>query len=156
MFLAAAGGLKIQHVPYKGTGPALTATLAGEADLFFDNLGTSLQHVRSGRLKALAVCGERRHPSLPDVPAMNEIYPGFTSVAWFGIVAPPRTPDAIAEKLSSSIREILATSDVLKRLNDLSAQPIAMPPAEMARFMKQDAERWRQAIRNAGVKPGEL
>ena len=156
MFLVAAGGLKIQHVPYKGTGPALTATLAGEADLFFDNLGTSLQHVRSGRLKALAVCGERRHPSLPDVPAMNEIYPGFVSVAWFGIVAPPRTPGAIAEKLSSSIKEIVAMPDVLKRLNDLSAEPISMPPAEMARFMRDEAERWRQAIRAAGVKPGQL
>jgi tripartite-type tricarboxylate transporter receptor subunit TctC len=65
IFLAMAGGLKIQHVPYKGTGPALTATLAGETELFFDNLGTSLPHVRSGRLKALAVCGERRHPACP-------------------------------------------------------------------------------------------
>ena len=156
MFLAAAGGLKVQHVPYKGTGPALTATLSGEADLFFDNLGTSLPHVRSGRLKALAVCGERRHPSLPDVPAMNELYPGFVSVAWFGIVAPPRTPSSVAEKLSSAINEVLRMPEVLKRLADLSAEPIGMPPAEMARFMKQDAERWREAIRTAGVKPGEL
>ena len=156
MFLAAAGGLKIQHVPYKGTGPALTAMLAGEADFFFDNLGTSLQHVRSGRLKALAVCGEHRHPSLPDVPAMNEIFPGFVSVAWFGIVAPPRTAGTIAEKLSASIVEILKLPDVQKRLAELSAEPIGMPPAEMARFMKEDAERWRQAIRAAGVKPGEL
>ena len=156
MFLAAAGGLKIQHIPYKGTGPALTATLAGEAELFFDNLGTSLPHVRSGRLKALAVCGERRHAALPDVPAMNELYPGFVSVAWFGMVAPPRTPAAIAERLYAAIAEALKAPDVLKRLNDLSAEPIGMPPAEMARFMKADAERWRQAIRAAGVKPGEL
>jgi tripartite-type tricarboxylate transporter receptor subunit TctC len=156
MFLAAAGGLKIQHVPYKGTGPALAALLAGEAELFFDNLGTSLPHVRSGRLKALAVCGERRHPALPDVPAMNELYPGFVSVAWFGIVAPPRTSSLIADKLSGAINEVLKNPDVLKRLNDLSAEPIGMPPAEMARFMKEDAARWREAIRVSGVKPGEL
>jgi tripartite-type tricarboxylate transporter receptor subunit TctC len=156
MFLAAAGGLKIQHVPYKGTGPALAATLSGEADLFFDNLGTSLQHVRAGRLKALAVCGERRHASLPEVPAMNELYPGFVSVAWFGIVAPPRTPSSVAEKLSASIQEILRMPDVLTRLGELSAEPIGMTPAEMARFMKEEASRWRQAIRAAGVKPGEL
>lgn len=156
MFLAAAGGLKVQHIPYKGTGPALTAMLAGEADVFFDNLGTSLQHVRSGRLKALAVCGEHRHASLPDVPAMNEIYPGFISVAWFGLVAPPRTSLALAERLASAVSEILKQSDVLKRLADLSAEPIGMPPAGMARFMKQDAQRWREAIRAAGVKPGEL
>jgi tripartite-type tricarboxylate transporter receptor subunit TctC len=156
MFLAAAGGLKIQHVPYKGTGPALAATLSGEADLFFDNLGTSLPHVRAGRLKALAVCGERRHPSLPDVPAMNEIYPGFVSVAWFGIVAPPKTPGAIAEKLSIALRELLKLPDVAKRLSELSAEPIGMPRAEMARFMKEEMARWREAIRAAGVKPGEL
>lgn len=156
MFLAAAGGLKIQQVPYKGTGPALAAVLAGETELFFDNLGTSLQHVRAGRLKALAVGGERRHPSLPDVPAMNEIYPGFVSIAWFGVVAPPKTPAAIAEKLSAAINEILKMPEMLKRLSDLSAEPIGMGPAEMARFMKQDAERWRDAIRAAGLKPGAL
>jgi tripartite-type tricarboxylate transporter receptor subunit TctC len=156
MFLVAAGGLKMQHIPYKGTGPALAATLSGEADVFFDNLGTSLQHVRSGRLKVLAVCGERRHPSLPDVPAMNELYPGFTSVAWFGIVAPPKTPGAIADKLSVAVREVLRLPDVGKRLAELSAEPIGMPPAEMSRFMKQEAARWREAIRAAGVKPGEL
>jgi tripartite-type tricarboxylate transporter receptor subunit TctC len=156
MFLAAAGGLKIQQVPYKGTGPALAAVLAGETELFFDNLGTSLQHVRAGRLKALAVGGERRHPSLPEVPAMNEIYPGFVSIAWFGIVAPPKTPAAIAERLSAAINEVLKMPEVLKRLSELSAEPIGMGPVEMARFMKQDAERWREAIRAAGLKPGAL
>lgn len=154
-FLALAGG-RVTHVPYKGTGPALASVLAGETELFFDNLGTSLQHVRSGRLKALAVAGERRHSSLPDVPAMNELYPGFVSVAWFGIVAPPGTPDAIAERLSFSIQETLKMPDVLERLGRLSAEPIGLAPAQMAKFMKEDAERWRQAIRAAGVKPGEL
>jgi tripartite-type tricarboxylate transporter receptor subunit TctC len=153
MFLAAAGGLKITQVPYKGTAPALAATMAGETELFFDNLGTSLAQVRSGRLKALAVCGERRHPALPDVPAMSEIYPGFVSVAWFGVVAPPRTPGAIAEKLSAGIVEVLKMPDVQKRLADLSAEPIGMGPGEMAKFMKDEAVRWREAIRFAGLKP---
>ena len=153
MFLAVAGGLKITHVPYKGTGPALTALLAGEVELFFDNLGTSLQHVRAGRLKALAVCGERRHATLPDVPAMNEIYPGFVSVAWFGIVAPPKTPGAIAERLSAGVADALKDPQVLRRLNDLSAEPIGSTPAEMARLMNEDIERWRNTIRLAGVKP---
>lgn len=87
---------------------------------------------------------------------MNEIYPGFVSVAWFGIVAPPKTPAAIAEKLSASLIEILRMPEVQKRLTDLSAEPVGMGPAEMARFLKLEAERWRQAIRTAGVKPGEL
>jgi tripartite-type tricarboxylate transporter receptor subunit TctC len=156
MFLAAAGGLKVQHVPYKGTGPALAAMLAGETEFFFDNLGTSLQHVRSGRLRALAVCGERRHPSLPDVPAMSEFYPGFVSIAWFGIVAPPGTPAAVAERFSAAINEALKTPEVIKRLGELSAEPIGMGPAEMGRFLIEDAARWRDAIRAAGLKPGEL
>jgi tripartite-type tricarboxylate transporter receptor subunit TctC len=153
MFKAAAGGLKITHVPYKGTGPGLAALLAGEVELMFDNLGTSLQHVRAGKLKALAVCGERRVASLPDVPAMAEIYPGFVSVAWFGVVAPPKTPPEIAAKLSAAIVEALKLPDVVRRLAVLSAEPIASTPAEMAAIMKEDAERWRGVIRAAGVRP---
>ena len=152
-FNSLAGGLKITQVPYKGTGPGLAALLAGEVELMFDNLGTSLQHVRAGKLRALAVCGERRFPGLPDVPAMNEIYPGFVSIAWFGVVAPPRTPPAIAAKLSEGILEALKTPQVRERLARLSAEPIALGPEEMRQFVKRDAERWREAIRIAGVKP---
>jgi tripartite-type tricarboxylate transporter receptor subunit TctC len=160
LFMAVAGGsdgkLRITQVPYKGTGPGLAALLAGEVELMFDNLGTSLAHVRSGRLKALAVCGQGRVASLPEVPAMAEIYPGFLSIAWFGVVAPPKTPAAIADKLHLGIVETLKMPEVQKRLAELSAEPIGMAPAEMARFMQEDAERWRNAIRTAGVKPGDL
>jgi len=159
-FLALAGGaegpLRVAHIPYKGTGPALASVLAGETELFFDNLGTSLAHVRAGRLKALAVAGERRHPSLPQVPAMNELYPGFVSEAWFGIVAPPKTSSAIAEKLSAAVLDALKTPEVRERLGRLSAEPIGLAPAQMAKFLQEDAARWREAIRAAGVKPGEL
>jgi len=152
MFKTVAGGLRITHVPYKGTGPGLAALLAGEVEVMFDNLGVTVQHVRSGRLKALAVGSERRVPSLPDVPAMSEFYPGFVSIAWFSVSAPPRTPAPIAEKLSTAIGEILRLPDVAKRLADLSAEPIASTPAGMAAIMKEDAERWRAVIRAAGVK----
>jgi tripartite-type tricarboxylate transporter receptor subunit TctC len=152
-FMALAGGLKMTQVPYKGTGPGLAALLAGEVELMFDNLGTSLQHVRSGKLRALAVCGEKRVAALPGVPAMNEIYPGFVSIAWFGIVAPPGTPSAIASRLSGAISEILRLPDVRERLGRLSAEPMGLGPAEMREFMKRDAERWREAIRVAGLKP---
>jgi tripartite-type tricarboxylate transporter receptor subunit TctC len=152
-FMALAGGLKITHVPYKGTGPGLAALLAGEVELMFDNLGTSLQHVRAGRLKALAVGSERRVATLPQVPAMAEFFPGFVSVAWFGVVAPPRTSSALADKLGLAIAETVRIPEVQKRLAELSAEPIGMTSAEMARFMKEEAARWREAIRIAGVKP---
>jgi tripartite-type tricarboxylate transporter receptor subunit TctC len=153
MFKTAAGGLRITHVPYKGTGPGLAALLAGEVEVMFDNLGVTVQHVRSGRLKALAVGSERRVAALPDVPAMSEFYPGFSSVAWFSVSAPPKTPSAIAEKLSKAIAEIIKQPEVAKRLADLSAEPIAGTPEAMTALMNEDAERWRAVIRAAGVKP---
>jgi tripartite-type tricarboxylate transporter receptor subunit TctC len=152
MFKTAAGGLRITHVPYKGTAPGLAALLAGEVEVMFDNLGVTVQHVRSGKLKALAVGSEKRVASLPEVPAMAEFYPGFVSVAWFSVSAPPRTPGAIADKLSRAIAETLKQPEVAKRLAELSAEPIGGSPPEMAGLMKQDTERWRAVIRAAGVK----
>jgi tripartite-type tricarboxylate transporter receptor subunit TctC len=152
MFMAMAGGLKIAHVPYKGTAPGLAALLAGEVELMFDNLGVTVQHVRAGKLKALAVCGDKRVAALPDVPAMNELFPGFVSVAWFGIVAPPKTPASIAEKLSAAVVETLPQPQVQSRLAALSAEPMGITPAEMAAYMKEDAGRWKKVIEAAGVK----
>jgi len=152
MFKTAAGGLRITHVPYKGTAPGLAALLAGEVEMMFDNLGVTVQHVRAGKLKALAVGSERRVPSLPEVPAMAEFYPGFVSIAWFSVSAPPKTPAAIADKLSTTIAEILREPNVAKRFDALSAEPIASTPAGMTAIMKEDTERWRSIIRAAGVK----
>ncbi|HKB63101.1 MAG TPA: tripartite tricarboxylate transporter substrate binding protein [Burkholderiales bacterium] len=145
-------GVHIAHIPYKGSAPALTDLLAGQVEMMFDNLGVSLQHVKSGRLRALAVGSERRVASLPDVPAMSEVLPGFESVTWFGVVAPPKAPMPIAEKISAAIAEALRSPDARKRLADLSAEPIGNTPAQMAAFMRKDAERWREVIRSAGVK----
>jgi len=153
MLKTVAGGLRITHIPYKGTAPGLAALLAGEVDMMFDNLGVTLPHVRSGKLRALAVAGERRAASLPEVPTMAEFYPGFVSIAWFSVSAPPKTPAAIAEKLSAAIAEILRQPEVGKRLDALSAETIASTPAQMAAIMKEDAERWRRVIRAAGVRP---
>ncbi len=151
MFKAAAG-VAATHVPYKGTAPALAALLSGEVNLMFDNLGVSLQHIRSGRVKALAVCGEKRVASLPDVPAMAEIWPGFVAVAWFGVVVAPNTQLRIAARLSGAIADVIKLPDVAKRLADLSADPAANTPAQMAAFMKEDAARWRTVIRSANVR----
>jgi tripartite-type tricarboxylate transporter receptor subunit TctC len=146
-------GVRITHVPYKGTAPALTDLLAGQVEMMFDNLGVSLQHVRSGKLKALALGSEKRIPSLPEVPTVAEAgLPGFVAVTWFGVVAPPKTSPEIAAKLSAAIAEALRHPDVVKRLADLSAEPVGNKPAEMAAFMKDEVERWRRVIRSADVK----
>ena len=152
LFKSMAGGLEILHVPYKGTAPALTDLLAGQVEMMFDNLGVSLPHVRAGKLKALAVASKKRFAGLPDVPALAESLPGFESLAWFGIVAPPKTPAAIAEKVSAGVADALKNPDVLKRLQELSAEPMGLSPAETAAFMRQETERWGAVIRAAGVK----
>jgi len=152
LFKSMAGGLAITHIPYKGSAPALADLLSGQVDLMFDNLGVSLQHVKSGKLRALAVGGDKRVASLPDVPTMTEILPGFSSVTWFGIVAPPKTPMPVAEKLSAAITDAIGIPEVRERLAKLSAEPVGGTPAGMAAFMKQDAGRWREVIRAAGVK----
>jgi len=152
LFKSAAGGLNIAHVPYKGSAPAMAALLGGEIDLMFDNLGVTLQHVKSGKLKVLAVGSEKRVASLPEVPTMSEILSGFSSVAWFGIVAPPKTPAPIAEKLSAAVAEAIRQPDVARRLAAMSAEPIGGTPAEMAVFMKRDGERWKGVIESAQVK----
>jgi len=152
LFKTMAGGLQITHVPYKGTAPALADLVGGQVDMMCDNLGISLPHVRSGRLKALAVASGRRFAGLPGVPTLAETLPGFESSAWFGIVAPPKTPAAIAEKVSADVAEALKNPDVLKRLNDLSAEPMGFTPAETAAFMVRETERWGAVIRAAGVK----
>ena len=152
LFKTMAGGLSITHVPYKGTAPALADLLAGQVEMMCDNLGVSLQHVRAGKLRALGVGSAKRVAALPDVPALGESLPGFVAVAWFGIVAPPRTPAPIAERLSAGVAEALRHPDLVKRLADISAEPIGSTPAEMAAFMTQEAARWGAVIRAAGVK----
>jgi tripartite-type tricarboxylate transporter receptor subunit TctC len=152
LFKTMAGGLVITHIPYKGTAPALADLLGGQVDMMFDNLGVSLPHVKSGKLKALAVASRARFRGLPDVPAMTEVLNGFESAAWFGIVAPPRTPDAVAQKVAAGVQEALKLPDVQKRLADLSAEPMGLGPAETAAFMKQEVERWGAVVRAAGVK----
>src|SRR5258707_6534261 len=145
-------GVRLTHIPYKGSAPALTDLLAGQVEMMFDNLGVSRQHVVSGRLKLLPVGSETRIASLPDVPPVAGILPGFEAAAWFGIVAPPKTPLPIAEKISADVAEALKLPEGQKRLADLSAESIGSTPAQMAAFMKKDSERWRAVIRSAGVK----
>jgi tripartite-type tricarboxylate transporter receptor subunit TctC len=152
LFKSMAGGLNIAHVPYKGTAPALADLLGGQVEMMCDNLGVSLPHVRSGKLKALAVASSKRFSGLPGVPALAESLPGFEAVAWFGIVGPPGTPSGIAQKVSDGVAQALRHPEVLKRMSDLSAEPMGLTPAQTADYMKRETERWAAVIRTAGVK----
>src|SRR5688572_111145 len=147
-----AGPLRITHVPYKGTAPALADLLGGQVDMMFDNLGVSLPHVKSGKLRALAVASQRRFRSIPDVPTLAETLPGFESVAWFGIVGPPKTPAAVAQKVAAGVAEALKHPEVLRRLAEMAAEPMGLTPAETAAFMEQETERWGGVIRSANVR----
>jgi len=149
----AASGIQIVHVPYRGMPPAFVDLLAGHVDMMFANLGDSLPHIRSGRLKVLGVGSRTRLPALPDTPAMSELLPGFISDTWYAIVAPPKTPSEIPNKISSAVAQALKLPDVVKRLEELSVTPVGSSPAEAAEFIRQDSERWRQVIVSAAIKP---
>ena len=146
-------GARLTHVPYKGSAPALTDLLGGHIDVMFDNIGNPLQLIRDGRVRALGVGTEKRIAELPDVPTLTETIPGLVASTWFAIVAPPKTPSGIADKLSVAINEILRMPDIKARFADLAATPVGGTPAETARFIKAEAAMWAKVIADAGIKP---
>jgi tripartite-type tricarboxylate transporter receptor subunit TctC len=144
--------VKFQQVPYRGSAPALTDLAAGNVDLMFDNLGVSLALVKGGQLKLLGVATPKRMAALPDVPTIAETLPGFESAAWFAIVAPPKTPQAIADKINADVNEALQQSEIRDRLAQLSAEPIGGTPQATAAYMREEIERWYNVIKAANVK----
>jgi tripartite-type tricarboxylate transporter receptor subunit TctC len=144
--------VKVQHVPYRGSAPALNDLVAGNVDMMFDNLGVSLQLVTSGKLKLLAVATPRRMAALPDVPSMAETLPGFESAAWFAVVAPPRTAPAIVSRINADMNDALRQPDILARLAQLSAEPIGGSREATAAYMREEIERWHKVIKAADIK----
>jgi tripartite-type tricarboxylate transporter receptor subunit TctC len=143
--------VKLQNVPYRGSAPALNDLVAGDVDCMFDNLGVSLQLVKAGKLKLLAVASPKRMASLPDVPTIAETLPDFDSVTWYAVVAPAGTPAAIVEKVNSGINEALQDPDIQKRLADLSAEPVGGTPQAADAYLKEESERWKNVIVSAHV-----
>ena len=144
--------VKFQHVPYRGTGPALNDLVGGSVDVMFDNLGFSLPLVQGGKLKLLGVATPKRIGSLPNVPTIAETLPGFESAAWFAIVAPPKTPQAIIAKINADVNEALKDPELRKRLEGLSAEIVGGTPQATASYMREEVERWNNIIKSAGVK----
>ena len=144
--------IEIVHVPYKGSTPALTDLLGGQVQMMFVELSTVLGQINAGKLRALAVGSEKRNEFLPDVPAMVEVLPGFQASTWFGMVAPPGTPAAIVDKLSSAVSESIHEPDVAKRFVDMSATAVGDTPAQMTSFLHEERERWGKVIRATGAR----
>ena len=143
--------VKFQHVPYRGDAPALNDLVAGNVDIMFDNLGVSMQLIKAGRLKLIAVASPKRMSSLPNVPAIAETLPGFEAEAWYAIVAPPRTPAAIIDKVNAAVNEALRDPQIQKRLADLQAEPVGGTPQQTATYFHEETARWKNVITSAHV-----
>ena len=145
-------GIKLIHIPYKGTAPALTDLIGGHVDLMFTELASALPHHRASKARLLAVTSQERVPTLPDIPTLSELgLPGFRSDTWNAIAAPPRTPPAIIAKLNAAINDALAQPDVRNHLLALSLTPVGGTPADLAALMKAETRRWGDVIRAAQV-----
>jgi tripartite-type tricarboxylate transporter receptor subunit TctC len=144
--------VKFQHVPYRGSAPALQDLLAGSVDIMFDNLGVSLPLVKSGQLKLIAVATPKRMASLPEVPTIADTLPGFESAAWFAVVAPPKTPQRIVDKVNADINEALRQPEIRQKLTELSAEPVGGTPQATASYFREEIERWHKVIKAADVK----
>ena len=144
-------GVKMVHVPYKGAAPAVADLLGGQVDLMFENIAGALPHVRAGKLRMLGVGTDQRIDAVRDVPAISETLPGYVAVTWFGVVAPPKTPSALAARISADMREALKDPEVIKRMADRSATPVGGTPEETAAFIRAETRRWSKVIRDAGA-----
>jgi tripartite-type tricarboxylate transporter receptor subunit TctC len=145
-------GVDMVHVPYRGSGPALTDLLAGQVQVMFDVTSTSAAHVKAGKLRALAVTTATRADVLPDVPVMADFVPGYESSAWVGFGAPRDTPAAVIDSLNKEVNAGLADPAIAASIARLGGTVIAMSPAEFGRLIAADADKWAQVIRAAGIK----
>jgi tripartite-type tricarboxylate transporter receptor subunit TctC len=145
-------GSDMVHVPYRGTGPALADILAGNVDLFFDNLGSSMPMHRGGKARVLAVATPERSKLLPELPTLREAgLRDFSSSTWFAIVAPPGTPAAIAEQVNKAVNDVLAMPEIQAQFETLGVQPRMVTPTELAAFVAGEARRWAAVARDAKI-----
>jgi len=145
-------GLKLTHIPYKGTGPMTNDLLAGHIVMSFGNSVGVLQHVKAKRLVALAVTSLKRQPSLPDLPTVAEFAPGFEATSWWGLVAPRATPAPIIASLNREVVKALNSADMKAFMNGLGAEPAPMTPQEFGTFTRAEAVKWAKVVKDSGAR----
>jgi tripartite-type tricarboxylate transporter receptor subunit TctC len=146
-------GINMLHVPYRGAAPALTDLIGGQVQVMFDVMASSIEHIRAGKLRALAVTTATRSEALPDVPNVGEFLPGFEASAWQGVGVPKNTPTEIVEKLNKEINAGLADPKLRARLADLGGTVIGGSPADFGKLIADETEKWGKVIRAANIKP---
>jgi len=147
-------GVDMLHVPYKGAGPALTDLIGGQVQVLFDNLSSSIEHIRAGRLRALAVTTVTRSKALPDVPTVSEFVPGYEVSAWQGIGAPKDTPAEIIMKLNDSINTALNDHKLRARIADLGGTELIGSPSDFRRLTEEETVKWARVVKFSGAKAG--
>jgi tripartite-type tricarboxylate transporter receptor subunit TctC len=146
-------GVDMVHVPYRGTGPMLTDLIGGQVQVAFDPLPASIEHIRAGKLRALAVTTASRSDALPGIPSASESVPGYVASNWYGFAAPKNTPPEIVGKLNAEINAALADPKMKARLGDLGGTPFASSPTDFAKFVADDTAKWAKIIQAANIKP---
>jgi tripartite-type tricarboxylate transporter receptor subunit TctC len=141
------------HVPYRGSGPLVQDLIAGQVQIAFIPPAVTMEHIRSGRLRALAVTGADRFDALPDIPALSELVPGFEVTTWFGLGAPRNTPSEVIERLNREIAVGLADPKLSGQLAALGGAALGGSPADFGKLIADDTEKWRKVIAFAGIKP---
>lgn len=151
-FFSSMAGVRMLHVPYKGTPPALVDLIGGRVQMIFAAESAALPHIRSGKIRALGVTTKNRSPNLPDVPAIAESLPGFEVETWYGLVAPARTSKAVVEKLNAEIAAYLKQPRVRQQLSSQGFEVVASTSGEFSTFMKSELAKWRKVIKEAGIR----
>jgi len=145
-------GCQMLHVPYKGAGPALTDLMGGQVDVIFDNLPSSVGHIKGGKIRALAVTSQEREPSMPQLPTIAETVPGYEATAWFGIGMPKGTPKEIIDKVNAEVNRALADPKMRERLAELGGKPIAGTPEDFGKVIAAETAKWEKVVISSGAK----
>jgi tripartite-type tricarboxylate transporter receptor subunit TctC len=152
-YLENQSGVNLVHVPYKGAAPAMQDLLGGQVDAMFPSLTTALPHIKSGRLRALAVASVKRDPVFPDVPTVAEQgFAGFSAIQWWGLCAPAKTPEPVVARLNRALNDALSLPDIKTRLHEMAAEPTPVSPVQFAGFLKAEVAKWTKLVQDTHLK----